>query len=118
MQTQTTDYLKHLDLNPAAGGPVLSPLDPRALFMFGFLSTSQEIVNTGTTPLHVSFDFAYDQGIPGAPAAPGVTVHAVLQPGQPLPRLQSHTRGHVLVWCDPSAPPQAMPASVRVHAWT
>lgn len=114
----TNDYLKRIDLNPAAPlGPVMNPLSPLALFMFGFEAAAQEITNLGTTSVFVSFDFAYDQGILVVPMPQWPTVHAVLQPGQSV-RRESHARRSVIVWLDPTMPPPAGTAApVQVSAW-
>lgn len=115
---QTNDYLRQPDLNgPAAGIAVINPLDPRALFMFGFTATGQEVRNLGPYTIFVSFDFAYDQGIPSTPMQPAPVVHAVLAPGE-IVRREAHTRGHLIAWIDPAAAPQpGIAAQVRVHAW-
>lgn len=116
---QTNDYLKQIDLNPtinAGPAPANNPRDPRALFMFGFDATGQEIVNLSTFTVYVSFDYVYDQGIPAAPAPAWPNVHAVLA-GASV-RREAHTRGHCHVWLDPAAAPgQGIPVNVRVHAW-
>lgn len=113
----SNDYLKRLDLNPAAGGPVVGPLDPRALHMFDFEAAGQEVTNIGVNyTVFVSFDYAYDQGL-GLPLPQLPLVHAVLAPGQSV-RRESHARGHVLVWIDPGAAPQpGVGAPVQVSAW-
>ncbi|HET9063665.1 MAG TPA: hypothetical protein VFO62_10290 [Candidatus Binatia bacterium] len=117
---QTNDYLRQLDLNPNINGtpaPITNPLDPRALCMFGFDATAQEIQNLSGYTVYVSFDYAYDQGIPAMPMPPSPRVHAVL-PGGSVPRPETHRRGHCIVWLDPAAvPPQGIPVMVRVSAW-
>lgn len=45
--------------NPAAGGDVVTPIDPRALHMFDFAASGQEVVNAGAYQVFVSFDYAY-----------------------------------------------------------
>lgn len=114
--SNSNDYLKRIDLNPAAGGAVVTPIDPRALHMFDFEAAGQEVVNAGAYQVFVSFDYAYDQGL-GVMPPPMPKPHAVLQPGQSM-RRESHTRGHVLVWIDPAAAPQpGIGAAVLVSAW-
>lgn len=115
---QTNDYLRQFDLNPTINGgiaPIVNSRDPRALCMFGFDATGQEIANLSTFTVYVSFDYVYDQGI-AAPAVPWPNVHAIL-PGGSV-RREAHTRGHCLVWLDPAAGPgQGVPVVVRVSAW-
>ena len=117
---QTNDYLRQLDLNPMINGaaaPIVSPLDPRALCMFGFEATAQTVENLSTFTVYVSFDYAYDQGILGVPFPPTPRVHAVL-PGGSMTRPETHKRGHCIVWLDPAAGPgQGVPVAVRVSAW-
>ena len=113
----TPDYLRQIDLNLGpAPGPTM-PLDPRALHMFGFESTGQEIRNLSTSAqIFVSFDYSYDQG-PGLAPPEFPRVHAILAPGETV-RREHHAREHALVWIDPATvPPMAVPAVVRVSAW-
>lgn len=118
---KTNDYLRQIDLNPtigAAAAPIMMPLDPRGLCMFGFDATQQTLTNTSTLySALVSFDYAYDQGIPGAPMPPWPTVHLILAPGQTVD-LVTHTRGHAIVWLDNMGglPPMGTAVNVRVGA--
>lgn len=118
---KTNDYLRQIDLNPTINGiaaPIMMPLDPRGLCMFGFDATQQTLTNL--SPLYtvfVSFDYAYDQGIMGAPMSPWPTVHQILAPNQSVP-LSDHTRGHAIVWLDNSGglPPMGTAVNVRISA--
>lgn len=116
----TNDYLRQSDLNPTIGAvavPVQNPLDPRALFMFGFSATEQTITNTSGYPVFVSFDFQYDTGIPIAPFPPSPRVHLTLGPGQSR-TLPAHARGHAIVWLDITTglPPMGAAVVVQVEA--
>lgn len=118
---KTNDYLRQIDLNPTIGGataPIAMPFDPRGLCMFGFDATQQTLSNLSPTyTVFVSFDFAYDQGIPGVPLPPAPSVHVILGPGQSVP-LSDHARGHAIVWLDNSGglPPMGTAVNVRVGA--
>jgi len=118
---QTNDYLRQIDLNPTIGGvanPIVNPLDPRGLCMFGFESTAQEIVNLSGSTVFVSFDYEYDQGIPSVPPPTAPKAHAVLLGGAAV-RPEPHRRSHCIVWMYPAgAPGQGVPVEVRVHAWS
>ncbi len=118
-----SDYLREIDLNPPAGGPINNPLDPRAMHYFGFLSEGQEITIvqpfTGTPRILISFH--YGNQPTAAPPQPQPPIDAILDfsGGPPVVRYEeNHNRSHVLVWLDTTAaPPPTGQAMVRVRAW-
>lgn len=118
---KTNDYFRQFDLNPTINGiaaPIMMPFDPRGLCMFGFEATQQTLTNLSTVyTVLVSFDYAYDQGIPGVPMPPWPTVHLILGPNQSVP-LESHVRGHAIVWLDNMGglPPMGTAVNVRISA--
>lgn len=119
------DYLREIDLNPppAAGGPITSPLDPRAMHYFGFLADGQEVtlVHPFTGTPRVLMSFHYGNQPTTAPAQPQPPIDAILDfsSGPPVVRYETgHQRAHVLVWQDPTiAPPPGGQSVVRVRAW-
>lgn len=119
----SNDYLREIDLNPPAGGPVTNPLDPRAMHYFGFDSHGQEItiVQPFTGNPRVLISFHYGNQPTNVPPQPQPPIDAVLDfsGGPPVVRYEGyHERAHVLVWLDPSTPlPPTGQAVVRVRAW-
>lgn len=121
-----SDYLREIDLNPpaAAGGPIVNPLDPRAMHYFGFLSNGQEVslAPPAANP-RVAVSWHYGNQPTGAPIMPPPPTDAILDfaVGPPLLRYEvNHDRRHVLVWLDmsgPNPPPPGQPVVVRVRAW-
>lgn len=116
------DYLREIDLNPPAGGPVNSPLDPRAMHYFGFLSDGQEItmVQPFTGQPRILVSWHYGNQPTGAPPQPQPPIDAIIDfsGGPPMLRYeQNHERAHALVWLDSAAPPPTGQATVRVRAW-
>jgi hypothetical protein len=118
----SNDYFKEIDLNPAVGGLVNNPLDPRATHYFGFLAEGQDIsIVNPITPqprIAVSWQFA-NQPTP-APVPPQPSIDAILDFNGTGPGLHyefHHDRSHVIVWWDPSAAVPTGPAVIRVRAW-
>lgn len=118
-----SDYLREIDLNPAVGGPITNPLDPRAMHYFGFLSEGQEISLvqpfTGTPRVLVSFHYANQPTAVPPAVQPPIDGVVDFSGGPPALRYdENHNRAHVIVWQDPAAPPPTGPQVVRVRAWS
>lgn len=141
----TTNYLHEIDLNPAIGGPINNPYDPRADHNWCFEANSQEVIlvfppqQPVTTPyrVFVSYDCGhYPLIFPGAgplpqpPPGVGPQVHGVLafdpafgigmQPEERrvFRRTCCHLARSLKVWLDPNSPqpPTAQPIVVQVSA--
>lgn len=116
------DYLREIDLNPALG-PVVDPLDPRAMHYFGFLSEGQEITMVqpfgGTPRILISFHYGNQPTTPGTQPQPPIDAILDFSGGPPIVRYEeNHERAHVLIWLDPASPlPPTGQAKVRVRAW-
>lgn len=121
MTHTANDYMSERDLNTATGGPVTSPLDPRAMHYFGFLSDAQQIslVQPFAGQPRVLISFHYGNQPTAAPIQPPPPIDAVLDfsGGPPIVERRDHRRAHVLVWLDPAnVPPAGQPAVVRITA--
>lgn len=132
MQNKTTDYLKIVDLNPAAG-TIFDPRVDGALCDFEFAAESQHLFLPafgGGNPVRILYSFDSDHlqgGVPPLPSLPvpgAITVHGLLLSiGGPPPTMEaryenSHTRRSVRLWIDPATPPQAgQVVQVVVKAW-
>jgi hypothetical protein len=119
------DYLREIDLNPTVNGaaaPITSPLDPRAMHYFGFLSEGQEVslVQPFAGNPRVLVSWHYGSQPTTAPVLPPPPIDGVVDfSGQPALRYEeNHERSHALVWIDPAnVPAFGTPAVVRVRAW-
>lgn len=121
-----TNYFQLIDLNQAAavGGPIVSPLDPRAMHYFGSPMQGQQIqlvdgMPAGTSVLF-SFRYAVAPGVGPAPTAP--QADGMLDffggPSSQTARFDLDSdRAHVLVWLDGPPPPAGQPVRVRISAW-
>lgn len=124
MPINPNDYFTEIDLNPAAaaGGPVMAPVDRRAMHYFGFVANGQQIVLLDPLPQgsHVLFSFVYANQPGVGPVANDVQAHGALDffgPNAQSARYEgSHDRAHVLLWLD-VAPPAGQQVRVRVSAW-
>ena len=129
--SKTHDYFRLVDLNPAIGGAVIDPRDPRALHFFTFLADGQHIglASFTATSGRVLYSFDDDHQVGGTPPLPAlpmpgqVEVHGVLVNAAP-PGLQEarytelHERRSVRVWLDPSqVPPTGQAVEAFVKAW-
>lgn len=119
------DYFQQIDLNVpvAAGGPINTPLDPRAMHYFGFLANGQQIQLLDGLPVgnSVQFSFRYAQapGVGPGPTPPQADGALDFFGGPPLSRYEnSHDRAHVLVWLDGPALPAGAQCRVRISAWS
>lgn len=106
----SNDYFSEIDLNPTVNGapaPIISPLDPRAMHFFGFLSTDQEIAfkNPINGQPVVNVSFHYGNQPTAAPPAVQPPIDGVLDfnGGQPFLQRLNHDRAHVIVWLDPTS---------------
>lgn len=123
----SNDYLREIDLNPlpALGGPIINPLDPRAMHYFGFESNGQEISAAGqpTGQGRVAASFHYGNQPTALPPQPPPPIDAIIDNTTfpPVVRYEvNHDRSHVLVWLDnngPNPPLPGQPVLVRVRAW-
>lgn len=120
----SNDYFTEIDLNPAAalGGPVIGPLDRRAMHYFGFVAEGQQITLIDPPPAGGRVLFSFDYGNPPGlgPVATDIQAHGALDffGGVGVPRWEnSHDRAHVLVWYDGALPPAGQQMRVRVSAW-
>lgn len=116
------DFFEQIDLNPAAGGPINTPLDSRAMHYFGFVAHGQQLQLLDGLPAgnSVLFAFAYSNQpgigpVPPAPQADGALDFFV---GPPIARYESsHDRQHAIVWLDGPALPPGQQCRVRISAW-
>lgn len=119
----SNDYLKEVDLNPAIGGLVNNPLDPRAMHYFGFVSEGQDLALVSPTPPNprVAVSWQYANQPTAVPVPPPPPIDGILDFSGGMPGLHyefHHDRSFVIVWYDPSAPPPpAGPVVVRIRAW-
>ncbi len=130
------DYFREIDLNPAGGQPVNSPIDPRGHNDFCFMSDGQQIELAQPQPatavpfrVFISFDCGHQQVLNQPlmlPPGVGPQIHGQLTPALPpspgttiFRRECCHQRGRVKVWLDPFGPqpPTGMPIVVLVSAW-
>lgn len=121
------DFLKEIDLNPppALGGPIVNPLDGRAMHYFGFKSDGQEIALTpptsgGIPRILVSWHYANQPTLTSPPVPPPIDAIVDFGAGPPVLRYdENHERPHAIVWLDPSSPlpPPGTPVVVRIRAW-
>ncbi len=120
-----SDYYRVIDLNPPAalGGPIVNPLDPRAMHYFGFTSEGQEILLlqpfAGQPTIDVSWHCANQPTT--VPAMPPPPIDGVLS-STTFPAVlrydEHHERAHAIVWLDPLVlPPAGQPVLVSVRAW-
>lgn len=118
------NYFQQIDLNLAAGGPIIGPLDARAMHYFGFLAQGQQIQLIDGLPQGnaVLFSFRYAQApgigpVPPAPQADGA-LDIFGGPNSQTARFDLDSdRAHVLVWLDGPALPPAQMCRVRISAW-
>lgn len=126
MSNNPRDYFTEIDLNPAAaaGGPIVGPLDRRAMHYFGFGSHGQQLLLLDGLPQGTRVLFSFHYGNPPGlgPTATDIQAHGALDffgPNSGMARYEnSHDRAHVLVWIDGPPPPVAQQVRVRVAAWS
>jgi hypothetical protein len=119
----SNDYFKEIDLNPAVGGLVNNPLDPRAMHYFGFASEGQDlqIVGpiTGPQP-RIAVSWQYANQPTAAPVPPQPLIDGILDFNGGGPGLHyefHHDRNFVIVWYDPTGATPTGPVLVRIRAW-
>lgn len=125
MSLHPQDYFTEIDLNQpvAFGGPVIGPLDRRAMHYFGFTANGQQILLVDGLPqgTRVLYSFCYGNPPGLGPIATDIQAHGALDFFGPVGAIgrweNSHDRAHVLVWMDGPVPPVAQQVRVRVSAW-